>query len=121
METELPFGSPRKKLSFFEPIFKELKKKFKKLKNKCFIILIILKEQKKLFLNVSKETKKWIIKSILFIKEIIKELSKINPIIFFGFGLREIEVYELSETKKDSIIGNRMIHESSIQIISQGG
>nr|QWK45436.1 hypothetical chloroplast RF1 [Prunus salicina]QWK45861.1 hypothetical chloroplast RF1 [Prunus simonii]QWK45606.1 hypothetical chloroplast RF1 [Prunus salicina]QWK46031.1 hypothetical chloroplast RF1 [Prunus salicina]QWK46116.1 hypothetical chloroplast RF1 [Prunus salicina] len=120
METELPFGSPRKKLSFFEPIFKELKKKIKKLKKKCFIILRILKEQKKLFLNVSKETKKWIIKSILFIKEIIKELSKINPIILFGFGLREIEVYELSETKKDSIIGNRMIHESSIQIISQG-
>jgi hypothetical protein len=117
METELPFGSPRKQLSFFEPIFKELKKKLKK---KCFIILRILKEQTKLFLNVSKETKKWIIKSILFIKEIIKELSKINPITLFGFGLREIEVYELSETKKDSIIGNRMIPESSIQIISQG-
>nr|YP_010568995.1 hypothetical protein RF1 [Prunus laurocerasus]UZC57302.1 hypothetical protein RF1 [Prunus laurocerasus] len=117
METELPFGSPRKQLSFFEPIFKELKKKLKK---KCFIILRILKEQTKLFLNVSKETKKWIIKSILFIKEIIKELSKINPITLFGFGLREIEVYELSETKNDSIIGNRMIPESSIQIISQG-
>nr|ALR69207.1 hypothetical chloroplast RF19 [Prunus hypoleuca] len=117
METELPFGSPRKQLSFFEPVFKELKKKLKK---KCFIILRILKEQTKLFLNVSKETKKWIIKSILFIKEIIKELSKINPITLFGFGLREIEVYELSETKKDSIIGNRMIPESSIQIISQG-
>nr|YP_010568077.1 hypothetical protein RF1 [Pygeum topengii]UZC55853.1 hypothetical protein RF1 [Pygeum topengii]UZC57471.1 hypothetical protein RF1 [Prunus sericea] len=117
METELPFGSPRKQLSFFEPIFKELKKKLKK---KYFIILRILKKQTKFFLNVSKETKKWIVKSILFIKEIIKELSKINPIILFGFGLREIEVYELSETKKDSIIGNRMIPESSIQIISQG-
>ncbi len=27
METNLPFGSPRKRRSFFEPIFKELKKK----------------------------------------------------------------------------------------------
>lgn len=27
METELPFGSPRKELSLFEPIFKKLKKK----------------------------------------------------------------------------------------------
>nr|YP_010733630.1 hypothetical protein RF1 [Rhodotypos scandens]WEG92899.1 hypothetical protein RF1 [Rhodotypos scandens] len=117
MEAELPFGSPRKQPSFFEPIFKELKKKIKKLKKKCFIILRILKEQTKLFLNVSEETKKWIIKSILFIKEIIKELSKINPILLFG--VREIEIYELSETKKDSIISNRTIHESSIQIRSQ--
>lgn len=117
MEAELPFGSPRKKLSFFEPILKELKKKIKKLQKKCFIILGIFKEQTKLFLNVSKKPKKWIIKNILFIKEIIKELSKINPIILFG--LREIEVYELSEIKKDSIISNRMIQESSIQIRSQ--
>nr|YP_009718341.1 hypothetical chloroplast RF19 [Photinia serratifolia]YP_009720310.1 hypothetical chloroplast RF19 [Photinia lanuginosa]QWK41242.1 hypothetical chloroplast RF19 [Photinia x fraseri]QGM84521.1 hypothetical chloroplast RF19 [Photinia serratifolia]QGM86662.1 hypothetical chloroplast RF19 [Photinia lanuginosa]UPW99549.1 hypothetical chloroplast RF19 [Photinia serratifolia]WQM51370.1 hypothetical chloroplast RF19 [Photinia lanuginosa] len=117
MEAELPFGSPRKKLSFFEPIFKELKKKIKKLQKKCFIILGIFKEQTKFFLNVSKKPKKWIIKNILFIKEIIKELSKINPIILFG--LREIEVYELSEIKKDSIISNRMIQESSIQIRSQ--
>nr|QKZ95611.1 Ycf1 [Kerria japonica]WEG91490.1 hypothetical protein RF1 [Kerria japonica] len=115
MEAELPFCSPRKQLSFFEPIFKELKKKIKKFKKKCFIILRILKEQTKLFLNVSEETKKWVIKSILFIKEIIKELSKINQIILFGVR----EIYELSETKKDSIISNRMIHESSIQIRSQ--
>nr|YP_010733044.1 hypothetical protein RF1 [Neillia hanceana]WEG91658.1 hypothetical protein RF1 [Neillia hanceana] len=117
MEAELPFGSPRKQFSFFEQIFKELKKKIKKWKKKCFLIIIIFKEQTKFFINVSKETKKWVIKSILFIKEIIKELSKINPILLFG--LREIEVYELSETKKDSIISNRMIHESSIQIRSQ--
>ena len=117
MEAELPFGSPRKKLSFFEPILKELKKKMKKLQKKCFIILGIFKEQTKFFLNVSKKPKKWIIKNILFIKEIIKELSKINPIILFG--LRKIEVYELSEIKKDSIISNRMIQESSIQIRSQ--
>jgi hypothetical protein len=27
MEAELPFGSPQKQLSFFEPIFKEFKQK----------------------------------------------------------------------------------------------
>nr|YP_010732709.1 hypothetical protein RF1 [Coleogyne ramosissima]WEG91073.1 hypothetical protein RF1 [Coleogyne ramosissima] len=112
---ELPFGSPRKQLSFFKPIFKELKKKIKKLKKKRFIIIKILKEKTKLFLNVSEETKKWFIKSIPFIKEIIKELLKINPILLFGVR----EIYELSETKKDSIISNQMIHESSIQIRSQ--
>nr|YP_010374103.1 putative chloroplast RF19 [Navaea phoenicea]QTW91322.1 putative chloroplast RF19 [Navaea phoenicea] len=120
METELPFGSPRnyprKRRSFFEPIFKELKKKIKKLKTKCFIALTILKEKTTFFRKVSKETKKWITQSILFLKGIVKELSKINPIPFFG--LREIS--ELDETKKDSIISNEMIHESSLQIQSTG-
>lgn len=60
-----------------------------------------------MFLNVLKKLKKWIIKNILFIKEIIKEFLKINLIILFG--LREIEVYELSEIKKDLIISNWMI------------
>nr|YP_010928423.1 Ycf1 protein [Lafoensia glyptocarpa]WKK47386.1 Ycf1 protein [Lafoensia glyptocarpa] len=114
METNLPFGSPRKRRSFFEPIFKELKKKIIKLQKKSFLVIQFLKERTKFFLNISKETKKWVIKNILFIKRIIKELSKINPILFFG--LREIS--ELNETKKekDSIMSNQMIHESSIQI-----
>nr|USG98178.1 hypothetical protein RF1 [Urera baccifera] len=60
METKLPFSSPRKQFSFFEPIFKELKKKRQKLKKKCFTGLRILKERRIIFLNVSKETKKWI-------------------------------------------------------------
>nr|QWK47145.1 hypothetical protein RF1 [Aphananthe aspera] len=120
METEFPFGPPRKQLSFFEPIFKELKKKKKriKLKKKCFRVLIILKERTKIFLNVSKETKKWIIKKILFLKKIKKELSKMNPTLLFG--LREIKIYELSESKKekDLIINNKIINESSINIQS---
>nr|UTT72322.1 hypothetical chloroplast RF19 [Rubus niveus] len=117
MEAEFPFDSPRKQLSFFEPIFKELKIKIKKLKKKCFLILRILKEKTKLFLNVSKETKKWVIKSIQFLKEIKKELSKINPILLFGLRKRKVYEFELSKTKKDSIISNLMIHESSIQTI----
>nr|YP_010203883.1 photosystem I assembly protein Ycf1 [Gynostemma microspermum]UAM95898.1 photosystem I assembly protein Ycf1 [Gynostemma microspermum] len=117
MEAELPFGSPRKQLSFFEPILiKELEKKMKKWKKKRFQILRVLKERTNLFLNISKETKKWVIKNILFIKEIIKELSQRNPILLFELK----EIYELNEAKKEknSIISNRMIHGSSIVIRS---
>nr|QGT35084.1 hypothetical chloroplast RF1 [Rosa lucidissima]WGU17873.1 hypothetical chloroplast RF1 [Rosa lucidissima] len=115
MEAEFPFDSPRKQLSFFEPIFKELKRKIRKLKKKCFLILRILKEKTKLFVNVLKETKKWVIKRILFLKEIKKELSQINPILLFG--LRKRKVYELSKTKKDSITSNLVIDELSIETI----
>nr|YP_010286252.1 hypothetical protein Ycf1 [Corylopsis microcarpa]UKS08229.1 hypothetical protein Ycf1 [Corylopsis microcarpa] len=118
MEAELPFGSPRKRPSFFEPIFKELGKKIRKWKKNCFLVLRVLKERTNVFLTIANETKEWVIKSILFIKTRIKELSKKNPILLFG--LREVD--ELSETKKekDLIISNnnQMIHESSIQIRS---
>nr|YP_009495668.1 Ycf1 [Rubus takesimensis]AWQ64398.1 Ycf1 [Rubus takesimensis] len=117
MEAEFPFDSPRKQLSFFEPIFKELKRKIIKLKKKCFLILRILKEKTNLFLNVSKETKKWVIKSIQFLKKIKKEFSKINPILLFGLRKRNVYEFELSKTKKDSKINNLMIHESSVQTI----
>jgi hypothetical protein len=116
MEAELPFGSPRKQLSPFEPIFKKLEKKIRKLKKNCFLVITILKERRKLFLNLSKETKNRVIKNILFLKEIINKLSKSkrNPSLLFGFR----EVYELNETKKekDSIINNRTIHKLSTQI-----
>nr|YP_009750832.1 hypothetical protein RF1 [Casimiroa edulis]QIJ98195.1 hypothetical protein RF1 [Casimiroa edulis] len=46
LETEMPFGSPRKRPSFFEPIFKELKKKIIKWKTKSFIVLRVFKEGK---------------------------------------------------------------------------
>ena len=67
METDLPFGSPRKRPSFFKPILKELEKRIRKFKNKCFLVLTVLKERTKLFifLRVSKKTKKWVIKSVL--------------------------------------------------------
>nr|YP_010885432.1 Ycf1 protein [Xanthostemon chrysanthus]QXJ41004.1 Ycf1 protein [Xanthostemon chrysanthus] len=114
METELPFGSPRKQRSFFEPIFKELRKKIIKLQKNSFLVIQVFKKRIIFFFNLSKERKKWVMKNILFLKGIIKELSKRNPIPLFG--LREI--YELSETKKekDGIISNGMINESSIQI-----
>nr|WRK83819.1 hypothetical chloroplast RF1 [Olea yuennanensis] len=120
METELPFGSPRKRPSFFEPIFKELEKKIGKLKKKYFLLLKILKGKIKLLRKVSKETKKWVIKSFVFFKKIRKELLKVNPILLFRS--REVEVYDSSETKKerDPIISNQMIHESFSQIASPG-
>nr|YP_010962580.1 hypothetical chloroplast RF1 [Engelhardia unijuga]WNI01462.1 hypothetical chloroplast RF1 [Engelhardia unijuga] len=116
METKVPFGSPRKPISFFEPIFKKLKKKKLKLQKKCFLVLRVLKKRTKFFLNISKETKKWVIKNILFLKKRIKELSKRNQIL--SFGLNKIERYELSKPKKErnSIIHNQIISESSIQI-----
>nr|YP_010828098.1 putative chloroplast RF1 [Santalum yasi]WFF45116.1 putative chloroplast RF1 [Santalum yasi] len=113
MEAELPFGSPRNRPSFFEPIFKIIEKKIRKLKKKCFLVLRVLKEKTKFFLKILKKTKKWVIKKILFLKRIIKNLSKVNKILLFGLK----EIYESSQTKKekDSIMNNRIIHKSSIQ------
>nr|YP_010595479.1 hypothetical protein RF1 [Buchanania latifolia]WAJ58402.1 hypothetical protein RF1 [Buchanania latifolia] len=116
METELPFGSPRKRHSFFEPIFKELKKKIRKLKTKPFIVLRVLKvkERTPFFREVTNKTNKSVIKSSRFLKRKIKKLSKRNPIQLVR--LREID--HLDETKKDSIISNQTIHESPIKIRS---
>nr|YP_009898462.1 Ycf1.2 [Mathewsia auriculata]QKK45270.1 Ycf1.2 [Mathewsia auriculata] len=111
METELPFGSAKKKPSFFEPISKELKKRIKKSTTKSFLVLRIFKERATIFLKVAKEIKNWIMKNLFFLKGKIKNLSKRNIIPLFG--LREI--YELNETKKDSIMSNQMIHEISVQ------
>nr|YP_009571489.1 hypothetical protein RF1 [Gisekia pharnaceoides]QBC67763.1 hypothetical protein RF1 [Gisekia pharnaceoides] len=109
METDLPFGSPRKRPSFFKPIFKELKKKMKQFQK--LRVLRTLKEKFKLFLERPNEIQKWIIHSLRFLKKILNKLSIVNPILVFG--LRE----ESSEIKKEknSIINNEMIHESSIQ------
>nr|YP_009561474.1 Ycf1 [Deutzianthus tonkinensis]QAT19563.1 Ycf1 [Deutzianthus tonkinensis] len=103
METELPFGSPRKRLSLFEPIFKKFEKKIRKMKKKSFRVITILEERRKFFLKLSKEKKNRVIKNIFFRKEIINKLSnsKINPILLSEFR----KVYELAdETKKDSTI-----------------
>nr|QPP04873.1 Ycf1 protein [Asarum sieboldii]UAU40972.1 Ycf1 [Asarum heterotropoides var. seoulense]UAU40995.1 Ycf1 [Asarum heterotropoides var. seoulense]WRO36867.1 Ycf1 protein [Asarum chungbuensis]WRO36890.1 Ycf1 protein [Asarum chungbuensis] len=119
MEAELPFGSPRKQPSFFEPIRKEFEKKLRKGEKKYFLVLRVFKERTKWFLNVSKEKTKGIIKMVLFIKRIMKERAnaKINPI--FLFGLRK--VYEPSEDGKDSIISNKMTHELAFRLRSTDG
>nr|QJF60849.1 Ycf1 [Cakile edentula subsp. lacustris]QJF61893.1 Ycf1 [Cakile edentula subsp. lacustris] len=111
LETDLPFGSTKKTPSFFEPIFKELKKRIKKSKTKSFPVLRIFKERTTIFLKVEKEIKNWIIKNLLFLKKKKKNLSKRNRIPLVG----PREIYELNETKKVSIMSNQMIHELSVQ------
>nr|YP_009264416.1 hypothetical chloroplast RF1 [Hirtella macrosepala]ANJ18563.1 hypothetical chloroplast RF1 [Hirtella macrosepala] len=116
MEAERPFGSPRKRFSLFDPIFKKLEKKIRKLKKNFFLVIKTLNEKRKVFLNLSKEKKTWFIQNLLFLKEIINKFfkSKRNLILLFWFR----EVYELNETKKEteSIINNRTIQKSSPKI-----
>nr|UEN67283.1 hypothetical protein RF1 [Sophora prazeri] len=111
MEVELPFsGYPRNRLSFFDPIFKELKKKMKKLN--FFLVVKVLNDRTKLFLNVSKDTVKWIIKRILkrilFLNEKIKKKNNSNSLFLFRLK------------KKNSTINttNPIIYESPIPIQS---
>nr|QEX51508.1 Ycf1 [Symplocarpus nipponicus] len=115
-ETELPFGSPRKRSSFFKPIWKEVKKKIRKVEKIFFLVLRFSKKQIKGFLKISKEKTGWVTKKVLVIKRIMKELNKINPILFFEFG--KVKIYESSENGKDSTISNKITHESTIRIPS---
>nr|USZ79674.1 hypothetical chloroplast RF19 [Nyctocalos pinnatum]USZ79685.1 hypothetical chloroplast RF19 [Nyctocalos pinnatum] len=125
LETDRPFGFPRKGPPFFKPIFKELVKKMRKLRKDYLRARRVLTGKRKSLEQVSKETNNWVLKSFIFIIRIKirikKELSKVNPIRLFRlFRLREVEVYESSEIQeeKDSIISNQIIHESFNQITS---
>nr|YP_010028386.1 Component of TIC complex [Speirantha gardenii]QOS48745.1 Component of TIC complex [Speirantha gardenii] len=111
-EAELPFGSPRKRPSFFEPIFNELEKKTRKAKRQFFQVIRVFKERRKGFIKVSKEKTR----IVLVINLIMKELEKVNPI--FLLKLRKVKVYESNENEKDSNINNKIIRESTIRIRS---
>nr|YP_009490316.1 hypothetical chloroplast RF19 [Myriophyllum spicatum]AWH11759.1 hypothetical chloroplast RF19 [Myriophyllum spicatum]QNA48141.1 hypothetical chloroplast RF19 [Myriophyllum spicatum] len=125
-ESKVPFGHPRKRSSSFEPLFKELVKelvkKIRKWKKKNNLERKVFKERTQFFfLKFPKETKTWIIKSVLLIKKIIKhkrtrQLSKINSNLLFRFS----KIDELSETKKEKDLNkrNRIRHKSSRQIRS---
>nr|UXR12011.1 photosystem I assembly protein Ycf1 [Christisonia kwangtungensis]UXR12013.1 photosystem I assembly protein Ycf1 [Christisonia kwangtungensis] len=106
METEFPFGSPRKRLSFFKPIFLELKKIFKK---KYFRAITIFKKKKKLLRQFSNKTKKWVI----LITKKNKEFLKGSQIIFFQLRTSESKKYKKEKTSQRS---NQIIHESVSQI-----
>ncbi|KAL9990582.1 hypothetical protein Hdeb2414_s1366g01028071 [Helianthus debilis subsp. tardiflorus] len=101
METEYPFGPPRKTPSFFEPIFKDIDYKVE-IRKFNFRIRRALKKIKK------KEAKVF-----FFVKQILKELLKGKKIPLFITR----EIYESNETEreKDSIISNKIIHESLSQ------
>nr|YP_010251407.1 Ycf1 protein [Bryocarpum himalaicum]QTW91237.1 Ycf1 protein [Bryocarpum himalaicum] len=117
METELPFGSPRKRPSFFEPILKKLEKKFRNLKKKYFSILQVLKTRINPFLIISKKINKWFSKSILFFKKIIKEIAKKNKILFNR--LKEVDKSNETKKEKDFIMSNQIINESMSKIRSR--
>jgi len=111
METEYPFGPPRKTPSFFEPILKDINYKVE-IGKLNFRVRRILKKIKK------KEAK-----AFFFVKRIIKELFKGKKIsLFIPREFIPKEIYESSETQteKDSIISNQIIHESLSQIRSTG-
>nr|YP_010539889.1 Ycf1 protein [Coelogyne protracta]UYF14198.1 Ycf1 protein [Coelogyne protracta] len=112
MEAELPFGPLRKRPFFFEPIYKELQKRKKKVKNKFLQVLKIFNKKRKSFLIVRKEKTKGDIKIVRVIKLIMKKLEKVNPI--FLFELRKEKVYEPNENKKD--LRNKILCESSVLI-----
>nr|WRW54685.1 Ycf1 [Hyoseris scabra] len=106
MEAEYPFGPLLKKPSFFEPILKDIDYKVEIRKFNLRVRRIL------------KKIKKTEAKVFFFVKRIIKELFKSNKFPLFI----PREVYESSETQteKDSIISNQIIHESFSQIRSTG-
>nr|UNS16476.1 hypothetical protein RF1 [Euphorbia crotonoides] len=106
MEAELPFGSPRKRLSLFKPIFKNLEKKIRKMQKNGFRVRTILEERIKLFQNLSKEKKHWVIKNIFFRQEIIKKLSKSKTNQKFLSEFREVDELNSSKKEKDSLMNN---------------
>nr|YP_010974733.1 Ycf1 protein [Korthalsella rubra]WNR57310.1 Ycf1 protein [Korthalsella rubra] len=102
MEADLPFGSPRKQPSFFEPVFKTITKKIIKLiKKNFFLVIRFLIEKIDVDLRVSKKRKKWFMKNIF--KRIKKNLSKKKNL------LGNEDVSEIEDTKR-----NWMIHDSYI-------
>ena len=98
METEYPFGPPRKTSSFFEPIFKDIDYKVE-IRNFHFRVQRVLKK-------ITKQQEK----AFLFLKQILLKGKKIPLFI-------PREIYESSETQteKDSIISTQIIHESFSQ------
>nr|YP_010466921.1 Ycf1 [Reichardia albanica]UVF28693.1 Ycf1 [Reichardia albanica] len=111
METEYPFGPPRKTPSFFEPIFKDIDYQVEIRKFNLRVRRIL------------KKIKKKEAKAVFFVKRIIKELLNSKKIpLFIRREFISREIYESSETQteKGSIISNQIIHESLSQIGSTG-
>nr|YP_010307513.1 hypothetical chloroplast RF1 [Heteropappus gouldii]ULU22655.1 hypothetical chloroplast RF1 [Heteropappus gouldii] len=101
METEYPFGPPRKTPSFFEPIFKDIDYKVEIRKFNFRV--------RRVFKKITKKQTK----AVLFVKQIKKELLKGTKIPLFI--PREIYESSQTQTENDSIISNKIIHESLSQ------
>nr|QWW89637.1 hypothetical protein RF1 [Gentiana leucomelaena] len=76
LETNVPFGVPQQRSSFFKPIFKKLKTKIKKWKKGYFLVRKTLRAKAKF---VSTQIKKSFVR-----KTKKKVFSKFNPIFFFN-------------------------------------
>nr|APU51414.1 hypothetical chloroplast RF19 [Chrysanthemum x morifolium]QUJ09883.1 hypothetical chloroplast RF1 [Chrysanthemum indicum]UHB41706.1 Ycf1 [Chrysanthemum boreale]QJF73240.1 photosystem I assembly protein Ycf1 [Chrysanthemum x morifolium]QPJ79629.1 hypothetical chloroplast RF1 [Chrysanthemum x morifolium] len=98
METEYPFGPPRKTPSFFEPVFKDIDYKVE-IRNFNFRVQRVLKK-------ITKQQEK----AFFFLKQILLKGKKIPLFI-------PREIYESSETQteKDLIISTQIIHEAFSQ------
>nr|YP_009512891.1 hypothetical protein [Suaeda malacosperma]AXK15209.1 hypothetical protein [Suaeda malacosperma] len=112
-EADFLFGASRKSFPFFQPIFKQLKKKIRKFRKNFFEIFKIINENFEFFLKSSNEKKNWIIEIFLFLTKKRKKISTINPI-------RVVELKDNSNStekkkEKDLKIKNHMIDESAIQ------
>nr|YP_009470037.1 hypothetical chloroplast RF1 [Eulophia zollingeri]AVF91695.1 hypothetical chloroplast RF1 [Eulophia zollingeri] len=113
MEAELPFGFPRKQPFFFEPIYKELQKRKKKVKKRFLQVIKFFNKKIKFFLKVRKEKRKGVIKIVQVINLIMKKMEKLNPNL--SFELRREKVYEPNEKKKkDFKRNNKIFRESSV-------
>nr|UTM94595.1 Ycf1 protein [Kerriothyrsus sp. 795] len=111
METDLPFGSPRKRLSFFNPIFKEMKKKIRKWKKKSFFVIRIFLKKKNLVvlkqISELNETKKE--KDRIIPNQMISESSLIIPIQSMNlkdFSFTETKMKDLAD--RTNTIMNRI-------------
>nr|UJI65759.1 Ycf1 protein [Corydalis fangshanensis] len=99
METDWPYGAPRKEPHPLEPIYKEFEKRMREATKKCFHLL-------------KKKKAKWILDPFIKINQL--EKGNLNK----NFGVRES--YELSETPNDKNfrIRNQMFDQLSSQIQS---
>nr|YP_010552451.1 Ycf1 protein [Allomorphia sulcata]UTM95547.1 Ycf1 protein [Allomorphia sulcata] len=111
METDLPFGSPRKRLSFFNPILKEMKKKIRKWKKKSFFVIRIFFKKKILVglkqISELNETKKE--KDRRIPNQMISESSLIIPIQSIDlkdFSFTETKMKDLAD--RTNTIMNRI-------------
>nr|QUG09802.1 hypothetical protein RF1 [Pseudocerastium stellarioides] len=103
LETEFPFGSSRKRPSFFKPIYKKFNKKIFQFTRKYFQVLkiVIVKEKIEFFLKVPNEIKK----NFSMVSQMVRQIR------VFGFGEESSEI----KKEKDLTMNNYMVHESSIQ------
>nr|QXI89188.1 hypothetical protein RF1 [Gentiana aristata] len=99
LETNLPFGSPRQRSSFFKPIFKKLKTKINKSKNSYFLVQKTLRGKTKF---ISKQIKNWVLKNEFSKKTKIRVFSKFNPILFFNTS----KVYKSNQIKNNKYSTN---------------